>query len=186
MQFVTCILLTGALLLNFGVAFAQTPKIETTPIPMNPKPDFSKMLFLTGPWTCSVKSSRRPAAFTTTSSARVSDDGYWLLTQTTTQKTPWMNAAFRSEDRMTYDPTTSRWVDISYDERGDYNMSTSPGWIGNKITWTDVTYNKANATAITNPATMTKVGPTKTTSVQTFREPSGRLVTVNTTCTKGS
>jgi hypothetical protein len=33
---------------------------------------------------------------------------------------------------------------------------------------------------------MTKLSDRKTSSVQTFKEPSGRLVTVKTTCTKSS
>jgi hypothetical protein len=174
----------GVLLLTSGAALAQT--VETTPIPLNPKPDFSKMQFLTGSWTCSVKSSRRPTAYKTMTSARISDDGYWLITRTTVQKAAWMSSNLASEDRMTYDPSTSRWVDMTYDDQGGYDLSTSPGWSGNTITWTDVSYPKSNATAVNNPTTITKVSSTKTTSKNTFREPSGRLITVNTTCNKTS
>jgi hypothetical protein len=174
----------GVFLLTCSAALAQT--METTPIPMAPKPDFSKMQFQTGNWTCSIKSSRRPSAFKTTATARISDDGYWLITRTTTQKMPWMSASLTGEDRITYDPSTSRWVDISYDEQGGYDLSTSPGWSGNTITWTDVTYPKTNATAVNNPTTITKVSNTRTTSKNTFKEPSGRLVTVTGTCNKTS
>lgn len=177
-------LFTGVLLLTCSVALAQ--KVETTPIPMTPKPDFSKMQFLAGNWTCSVKSSRRPSAFQTTSTAQMSTDGYWLITRTTTKKTAWMSADLVSEDRMTYDPSTSRWVDMMYDEQGGYDLSTSPGWKGNTITWTDQAYPKTNATAISNPTTMTKASDTKTTSKSTFREPNGRLITVTSTCNKAS
>lgn len=186
MRLFKCAVLTGALLLTFGVALAQAPKIETTPIPMNPKPDFSKMQFLTGTWSCSVKSSRRPAAFRTTSTGRISNDGYWLITQTTTPKTSWMSGNLTGEDKMTYDASTSRWVDVNTDDQGNYNVSTSPGWTGNTITWTDAVITKTNATASTNPTTMTKLSNTRTTSRQTFKEPSGRLITVNSTCTKTS
>lgn len=175
---------TGVLLLTCSVALAQT--VETTPIPMNPKPDFSKMQFLTGNWSCTVNSSRRPAAFKTTSTARISTDGYWIITRTTNEKVPWMTRIFTNEDRVTYDSSTSRWVDIAYDEQGGYDLSTSPGWNGNTITWTDVAYPKTGATASSNPATMTKVSATKTTTKSSFTEPSGRLVTVVTTCNKTS
>lgn len=177
-------LCTGVLLLACSAALAQ--QVETTPIPVNPKPDFSKMQFLTGNWACTVKSSRRPAPFKTTSTARTSTDGYWIITRTTNQKMPWTPRSFMAEDRMTYDPSTQRWVDITYDEQGGYDLSTSPGWNGNTITWTDVAYPKTNATAVNNPTMMTKVSDTKTTSKSTFREPSGRLVTVVTTCNKTS
>jgi hypothetical protein len=164
-----------------GAAFAQ---IEATPIPMSPKPDFSKMMFMTGTWTCSTKSSRRPAAFQTTQVGSMSSDGYWLIVKSTTQKTPWMSSQLTSEDKMTYDPSTSRWIDIATDDQGGYNVSTSPGWSGNSITWTDAVITQTNATASTNPTTMTKVSDTKTTSANSFKEPSGRVVNVTATCTK--
>lgn len=170
-------------LLSSSTALGQ---VESTPIPSTPKPDFSKMTFLTGNWSCSVKSSRRATAFQTTSSATLSPDGYWLITKTTTHKTAWMGRDLIGEDRMTYDPSTSRWIDVSYDNGGGYNVSVSPGWSGNSITWTDVVITKTNATASTNPTTLTKVSDTKTTSKNTFKEPSGRLVTVTSTCTKSS
>ena len=166
-----------------STAFSQ---VESTPIPMTPKPDFSKMMFLTGSWTCSNKSSRRPSAFVTTSTARLSSDGYWLITDATTRKTAWMNANLIGQDRMTYDPSTSRWIDLNYDQSGGYNVSTSPGWTGNSITWTDAVISKTNATASTNPTIVTKVSNMKTMSRSSFKEPSGRLVTVTTTCTKTS
>jgi hypothetical protein len=171
----------GAVLLVCVAAAAQT---ESTPVPANAKPDFSKMSFLTGNWTCSVKSSRRPGPYTTTSTSSMSPDGYWLVTRTTIHKASWIPQSFTAEDRMTYDPSTSRWVDISTDTGGGYDLSTSPGWNGSSIVWTDVVYPKSNATATSNPTTVTKVSDTKTTATSSFKEPSGRLVTVKTTCNK--
>lgn len=86
---------------------------------------------------------------------------------------------------MTYDPSTSRWIDIATDDGGGYNVSTSPGWKGT-ITWTDAVITKVNATASTNPTVMTKVSNARTTSRSSFKEPSGRLINVVTTCTKKS
>lgn len=176
-----CALLAAVLLFG-GAGVAQT---ESTPIPTSPKTDFSKMQFLTGNWTCDVNSSRRPGPYETTSQAAISSDGHWLVTRTLVHKSSWIPASFVSEDRMTYDPSTSRWVDISTDQTGGYNVSTSPGWKGNTIVWTDVLITKSNNTASTNPTTITKVSDAKTTSTNSFKEPSGRLVTVKTTCTKG-
>jgi hypothetical protein len=171
----------AALLLSAGAAFAQ---VESTPVPQTPKPDFSKMSFLMGNWTCSVKSARRPSAYQVTSTTTTSPDGYWMVTNSTVHTASWIPQEIKSEDRVTYDPSTSRWIDINYDDGGGYNVSTSPGWSGNTIVWTDQVITKSNATAATNPTTMTKVSDTKTTSTSSFKEPSGRTVGVTTTCTK--
>ncbi len=174
----------AAVILAFAIpAFAQ---VESTPVPTTPKPDFSKMAFLSGKWTCSVLSSRRPGPYVTTSTATMSPSGYWLVTTTTIHKNSWIPTSFTSTDRLTYDPSTSRWVDVTLDDQGGYDLSSSPGWNGNTIVWTDVAYPKTNATAVNNPTTLTKVSNTKTTAVNTFKEPSGRVVTVKTTCTKQS
>lgn len=165
-----------------AVAFAQ---VESTPIPASAKTDFSKMAFLTGTWTCSIMSSRRPGPYTTTNVASMSSDGHWLITKTTVHKASWIPASFTGEDRMTWDSSTSRWVDIATDDTGGYDVTSSPGWNGNTIVWTDQFYPKSNNTATNNPTTMTKVSGTKTVSTSSFTEPGGRLVHVKTTCTKG-
>lgn len=174
-------LLGTAVMALSAVALAQ---VESTPVPTTPKVDFSKMSFLTGTWNCSVMSSRRPGPYRTTSVATIDRDGYWLITRTTVHPASWIKRSFTTEDRMTYDPSTSRWIDMEYDDQGGFDLSTSPGWVGNTITWSDVVYPKLNATATNNPTTLTRVSDTKTTSINTFREPGGRLVTVRTTCTK--
>ncbi len=182
--FRVALVLAIAIPLLGGAALADSMKIESTPVPTSPKPNFSKMMFMTGNWTCSIMSSRRPGPYTTTSTTAISPDGYWMVTQTTIHKASWIPTEFTSEDRMTYDASTSRWVDLSYDGGGGYDLSTSQGWNGNAIVWTDMAYPKTNATAMNNPTTVTKVSVTKTTAVNTFKEPSGRVVTVHTTCTK--
>jgi len=179
-------LFAAALMFSSGTALAATPNVEATPVPTAPKPNFSKMAFMGGTWTCSIMSSRRPGPYTTTSTTTTSNDGYWMATQATTNTTSWIPQALTTVDRMTYDPSTSRWVDLATDDHGGYDLSTSPGWSGNTIVWTDVTYPKTNATATNNPTTITKISDTKTTSVNSFKEPSGRLVTVKSTCTKAS
>jgi hypothetical protein len=180
-------LLRGALLLlaalvavNSGV-FAQ---VESSPVPIAAKPDFTAMMFMTGSWSCSVLSARRPGPYIVTSTTSVSPDGYWLVTQNTVHKASWIPKEFVSIDKMTYDPSTNQWVDITTDELGGYDLSTSPGWNGNQIVWTDVTYPKTNATAVNNPTTVTKMSDTKTTAENTFKEPGGRVVSVKTTCNK--
>ncbi|MDQ2873110.1 MAG: hypothetical protein M3R35_08300 [Candidatus Eremiobacteraeota bacterium] len=167
-----------------AVATAQTPAVESTPVPLSQKPDFSSMQFLSGTWDCSVLSSRRPGPYMTTSTTAMSPDGYWMVTHTTVHKASWIPQDFVAQDSMTYDPSTSRWVDLSTDETGGYDMSTSPGWHGKSIVWTDVAYPKSNNIATNNPTTLTQLSDSKTESVSTFKEPSGRLINVKTTCTK--
>ncbi|HEY8297574.1 MAG TPA: hypothetical protein VIG32_06085 [Candidatus Baltobacteraceae bacterium] len=116
----------------------------------------------------------------------MSPDGHWLVTRTTVHKASWIPQEFVGQDSMTYDASTARWVDLSTDETGGYDMSTSPGWQGNSIVWTDMAYPKTNNTAMNNPTTLTKVSDSKTESMSTFTEPSGRLVNVKTTCAKAS
>jgi hypothetical protein len=170
-----------AILFSSALVLAQ---VESSPIPMNPKPDFSKMAFMMGTWTCSTMSSRRPGAYMTTVTNTMSPDGYWMIQRSMVHKASWIPRSFMSEDRITYDPSTSRWIDLNMDEQGGYNVSWSPGWTGNTIKWTDAVITKQNATASTNPTVTTRVSDTKTTSKSSFREPSGRLVNVTTTCTK--
>lgn len=172
------------LLSSAAAAAAQSPQVESTPIPTPPKPDFAPMMFMTGTWNCSVMSSRRPGPYQVTSTASVDPTGYWLVTRSVAHKASWFPADLVSEDRMTYDPSTSRWIDISTDNGGGYNVSTSPGWQGNQIVWTDAVITKSNNTASTSPTTMTKDSGSRTTSVSSFTEPGGRVVNVRTTCTK--
>ena len=157
-------------------------QVESTPVPLSRKPDFS--MFMTGTYTCSVRSSRRPGAYQVTNTASVAGNGYWLVTRTVVHKASWIPTSFAGEDRITYDPSTSHWVDFTYNDLGGYNVSTSPGWHGNTIVWTDALISKSNNTASSAPRTMTRVSATKTTSTNSFKEPGGRVITVKTTCTK--
>jgi hypothetical protein len=175
------VLVASALLFSSGGVLGQ---VESTPIPMSPKPDFSKMSFLMGAWSCSTKSSRRPSAYPTMLTTTMSSDGYWMITRSTIPKLAWSSKSLHSEDMLTFDASTNRWIDISTDDGGGYNVSTSPGWSGNNITWTDMVITKTNATASTNPTMMTKLSNTKTMSKSSFKEPSGRVISVRTTCSK--
>jgi hypothetical protein len=170
-------------LLATGVA-ASAPAIQSTPIPMSPKPDFSSMRFLTGRWRCTVRSSRRPQPFYTTSEARISPDGYWLVTVTTTHAASWIPRTYSGVDRVTYDPTTARWIDINYDEKGYYSLTTSPGWRGNAIVWSYLAYPHVDATARNYPTTMRRIGDARTVAHASFTDPAGRLIMATTTCVK--
>lgn len=168
------------LILSSG-ALAQTPAVGSTPIPASAKPDFSKMF--PGTWRCNTKSSRRRLPLRWLQRTRHSPDGYWLVTQSTIAKTP-VNAELSATDKITYDPSMKRWVDIETDEHGGYDVSTSPGWHGNAIVWTSVFAPKSGGIAWTSPTTVTRLSATRYTAVNTIVEPGGRVITVKDICTK--
>jgi hypothetical protein len=158
--------------------------VEATPIPRDLTPDFSSMRFQVGNWKCVVESSRRPRPFTTTATTEISPDGYWLVTRTVTGKVPWNPITITNTEYVTYDRTTSRWIDMSMDDYGAYDVSASPGWTGNLLVWNELVYQKLHGLTSTHRRTLTRVSDTKTTMDQSFAEASGKAVSVKTTCTK--
>jgi hypothetical protein len=174
-----------AVLVTGVVASAAGSGIESTPAPLPPKPDFSSMKFLSGTWTCTTKSSRRPASFVVTSSAGMDPTGYWMVTKSLSHKVSWAPYDIHSTDLVTYDAGSHRWVDIYTDDQGGYNVATSPGWNGNSIVWTDAVITTQGNVASTTPTTITKVSDSKTTALNKFKEKSGREISVTTSCSKG-
>jgi hypothetical protein len=172
----------GLIVLLMAFATSALAQVESTPFPLGRKPDFS--MFMTGTYNCSTQSSRRPAPYYTTNTSSVSQDGYWLVTQIVIHKTSWMPRMISGGDRITYDPSTSRWIDMNYDDAGGYGASISPGWRGNSIVWTDALTPKQNNIGSTRPATWTRVSATKMTQSSSLKEAGGRVITVKTTCTK--
>jgi hypothetical protein len=177
-------LLVALLALGSGSLADTTPGIESTPVPVTKKPDFSSMKFTLGTWTCSTQSARRPGPYTSTSNSAIDPTGYWIVTDTTTAKTSWATAIV-SVDKVTYDPDQHRWVDVYTDDQGGYDVTYSPGWSGNTMVWTDQLFAPGPDIIATSPLTNTKVSDTKMTSHNTFKEKSGRTIAVDSVCTKG-
>ena len=173
----------SAILLLTLVAQAQ---IETTPIPLPPKPNFSPMQFYVGTWNCVSTNTRRPNSFTDTVTYQMDSSGYWMNAKDVFHATSWAPQPSVTITKTTYDPSTSRWVSISTDDQGGYDMSTSSGWKGNTIVWHDQAYPKTNNVSSNGDTTVTKVSSSKTTAAGTFTEPSGRVIKAKTTCTKTS
>lgn len=168
---------------NAGAALGQT--IESTPIPATPKPDFSSLAFLTGTWSCSVKSSRRPAAYTYTATYAMDPSGYWLIETDKNAPASWApNAPATTETRYTYDADTKRWIAVTSGDMGAYDFATASGWSGNALTWHSLGFAKGPDITSQSDLTMTKVSPTKTTTSSTFDTAGGKHVTVDGTCTK--
>lgn len=168
------------------MVWALTIMIASTPIPRDPKPNFASLQFLVGSWDCSVASSRRPRPFAQHATTSISPDGYWLVTRTITDKVPWNPITITNTDYITYDATTQRWIDMSMDDYGAYDVSASPGWSANAIAWNEIAYPKLHGAATNDPRVMTKLNDTQTETDTSFTEASGQRVTIKTTCTKRS
>jgi hypothetical protein len=165
-------------------AFAATPKVEGTPVPIQPKPDFSTMKFLIGTWECSDLSSRRPGPFSTTEVYSMDSTGYWIIREITVHKASWIPREFHSETKYTWDAMAKRWVRIVTSDQGNYSVATAPMPIGNKKIYTFVVQSKAPDIASYAPEVYTKVSDTKKTMTTSFTETNGRVVNVKETCTK--
>jgi hypothetical protein len=174
----------ASLALGGSLVAADTPTVETTPIPTNAKPDWSSMTFLMGTWHCSSQSSRRPSPYVTTTTTTMDPTGYWMVTKSVSPKVSWAPGTI-STDSVTYDPIQHRWADVYTDDQGNYDTTFSPGWKGSTMVWTDALFAPGPDIIWTGPNTVTKVSDTKTTAVNTFKEKSGRTISVNTVCTKG-
>lgn len=173
-----------------AVMAAATPslagaQVETTPIPSPNKPNFSSMSFLVGTWTCSTKSSRRPAAFITTSTYTLDPGGWWINETSVTNPMKWFPTKVTVWDKYTYDSDAHRWVDILYGTPNAYDLSFSRGWTGNKMVWHDASFAPSSDISSQTDNTITKVSDTKMTTSSSFTEAkSGRVVSVTGVCTK--
>jgi hypothetical protein len=178
-------LLTVAVLLTTAIPSYAVAQVESTPIPASAKPDFSPMSFLLGSWSCSTKSSRRPAAFATAVTYAMDATGYWLDQTSTVRPISWMTRGLTTWDKITYDADTKRWVDVSYDNAGGYGLSVSSGWNGDKIVWHDVSFAPGAQIATQSNQTTMKLSSTRYQSASSFTEAkTGRRVDIATVCTK--
>lgn len=167
-----------------AAASAAAPKVEGTPVPIQPKPDFSSMTFLVGTWNCVDVSSRRPGPFNTTEVYSMDPTGYWMIRETTIHKASWIPRDFKSETKYTYDAAAKQWVRIETGDRGNFTVATAPMPGGSKKVYTYVIQSKAAGIASYAPEVYMKVSDTKKTMTSSFTETSGRVVNVKETCTK--
>jgi hypothetical protein len=175
---------TFLVLLAFTTSTASAQTIEATPAPKPPKPDFSSMKFYVGTWSCYAKSSRRPVAYKWTSTYALDDTGYWLTQKSTSAGVPWFPYPTTVTDLITYDSDTGRWLDTQWGSLGDYDLSESKGWVGDKMVWHDLAFAKGKDIATQTDLTLTKVSDTKVTSYSTVTTVKGKTVTVTGACQK--
>jgi len=165
---------------------AAIAQVESTPIPGPPKPDFSSMAYMLGTWSCSTKSERRPAAYTSRTTYSMSRDGWWIEGVTVTDPMPWFSTKIKTTnyDHITYDANANRWVDLYHADNGGYDLLTSPGWKGNTIAWHSMAFPLSAEVPAIDDTVVTKLSDTSQTARWGFTEKSGRKVAVVTTCSK--
>ncbi len=183
---IRCFSLAAALIAALsGSAYAQTTKVEGTPIPAPAKPDFSTLKYLVGTWTCSDLSSRRPGAFTTTEVYSMDPSGYWLTRDDTIHTASWIPRDVHSQTKFTWDAGSGKWVRITTGDGGQFAIATAGARSsGGQRTYTYVIQSTAPDVSSYAPEVYTKVGNTKKTMKTTFTEKTGRVVNVTETCTK--
>jgi hypothetical protein len=170
-----------------ALPFYASAQVESTPIPQPGKPNFSSMSFMIGTWTCSIKSARRPAAYIVTSTYSADPNGWYIDETSVTSPMKWFatQTKLTAYDKITYDSTTHRWADVTYDNQGGYGLSFSSGWNGDKITWHDVSFAPTADIKSQTDTSLTKVSNTKVTGTSSFTEAkTGRVVSVTSVCTK--
>ena len=167
-----------------SLLLANVPSIEKSPIPRDPRPDFSSMQFLVGTWDCSIASARRPRPFAAHQMTHFSPDGYWLITRTITDPVPWNPIRITNDEYVTYDKTTHRWIDMGMDDFGAYDVSASPGFRSDAMTWTEIAYPKFHGVRANEPRIFRKLSDTETEQETALVETNGHRVEVTTTCNK--
>lgn len=178
-------LCVGLVLLAPCAGLTQTSEPTSVPVIVIPKPDLSAMNFLVGTWSCSKQETGLPAPYTSTVTYAVSRDGRWIEQTSVWDPVPWFPNKWTSNDEITYDADTKRWVDVEYDGIGGYSLTTSRGWAGNTIVWHDPAFTPSSKVASATDTTMTKVSDSKVTSTWSItKSNNGKTVSANTTCTK--
>lgn len=170
------------------VGTAAIGQIETTPVPLPPKPNFSSMKFLVGTWNCVESNTRRPHSYGSTLTNSMDPSGYWMNTKTLSHATSWARYPSVGTDKTTYDAANARWVDVGTDDQGNYSLSTSTGFSGNTIVWRPISLTSVSSGNVVSSGatTYTTVSDTKYTYTGSFKESGGRTIALKGTCNKTS
>jgi hypothetical protein len=138
------------------------------------------MQWMLGTWTCKTLKNTmgRGAGRTETDIYTMTLDGHYMLTSGTSK--PFDKArttTLVSQSWTGYDKAKKLWYSFGISNLGGFGMSTSPGWVGNKMVWTDTYTSDGGPNGVT---TVTKVSATKTTSANVTKGQS-----TSDSCTKG-
>lgn len=173
---------TALFALSITAAHAQT--MESTPAPAPKKPNLSALSFLEGSWSCWYKSSRRPSVGKYTVTYAPDATGFWLVAKTSSPGVPWFPYPSKAVDMITWDRDAGRYIDSFTDTQGNYDLSTSKGWVGSKLVWHSLAFTPGPDIVSVTDQTWTKVSATKLTAYNSFTTKKGRKVSVTGGCTK--
>jgi hypothetical protein len=170
-----------ALALGAAVAFGTPAARAAAPTPVpDMRPNLSSMSFMLGTWSCHsmTRGSYRPD----TTSYTMDYDGRWIKGHDLAPPfDKFRKRTIVTDTWITYNDVLHQWVQTSVDNFGGYSVVTSPGWSGNRITWTS----SVTPDGSTGSDTLTKVSDTQTRDVATGRDRNGKPQPVTTTiCTK--
>jgi hypothetical protein len=176
-----------ALLLAVSAAAATAaPRVEGTPIPTAPRPDWSSMRFLIGTWKCTDYSSRRPGPFQTTEVYSMDPSGYWMIRNDTIHTASWIPREVHSQTKYTWDAFAHRWVRITTGDFGAFAVATASMPVAGTKTYTYVIQTKAPDIASYAPEVYDVMGGMKKAMTTSFTETNGRVVNVKEMCIKNT
>jgi hypothetical protein len=176
--------LAATALFALSISTAHAQSMESTPAPAPKKPNLSALSFLEGSWSCWYKSSRRPSVGKFTVTYAPDPTGFWLVAKSTSPGVPWFPYPSKSVDMITYDRDSGRYIDSYTDTQGNYDLSTSKGFVGSKLAWHSLAFLPGPNIASQTDLTWTKVSSTKLSGYSGFTTKKGRKVTVTYGCTK--
>lgn len=160
---------------SLGAASAAQP----TPVP-DTMSSFGPMSFYLGTWNCHsiTRGSNRPDTVTNT----MDYDGRWMKGHDVAPPfDKYRKRAVVTDSWTNFNPSNHLWVSTSVDNFGGYGIATSPGWMGNRITWTTTVSQDGS----TGRDVVTKISNTMTRDTYTGRNKDGSMQPVVTTmCTK--
>ena len=174
----------AATLIALTISSVSAQTSESTPVPAPKKPNFTNMTYMRGKWDCTFRSSRRPTPQYSTIQWSLDSSGYWRTGQRTTHSTDWFPHEFQSTDRVTYDYTAKRWVDVHTDTLGDYDVFISKGFSGQQITWHSIAFSPGTEIAAVSDVTYTKIGNNKIHVITGFKTTAGQGVRIEGNCTR--
>jgi len=153
-----------------------------TPVP-NPKTDWSSMKFLLGTWTCkTVKNSmgRGTGRIETDINTMVMNGHYMQTDGTSKPFDKARTATLTTQGWVGYDSVKKNWYSAGVSNFGGMGVSTSPGWKGGTMVWTDMWNSDGQPLSVT---TVVKNSATKTTGTTVTKTSKG-TETTSAVCTK--
>jgi hypothetical protein len=147
---------TFALICVGSFAFAQETKKAPAPPagaapqakpmagPPKPAPEMKQLDFFMGTWKCDGQMKATPMGgehpMKTTATGKSDLDGFWVNVRVEEKKSKESPTPIKGNFQMTYDATGKKFHGLWNDNYGGWGNATSPGWEGDKISFTGDMY----------------------------------------------